>query len=77
MAERYFFHVWTDGCAVFDRQTGDTHVLDPLAASLLLKALGAEPETIARLGSVFDSTDAVLNACYRLAELALPGALAE
>lgn len=26
-------HYWPDGCAVFDRQTGDTHAMDNIACS--------------------------------------------
>lgn len=35
----YLFHVWTDGCAVFDRHTGDTHVLDVISAYVFLSDL--------------------------------------
>lgn len=33
--ERFAIHDWDDGCVVFDRLSGDTHALDPLAAELL------------------------------------------
>lgn len=31
---RWLQHDWADGAVVYDRQTGDTHALDPLAAEL-------------------------------------------
>ena len=36
--ERFLVHQWTDGCAVFDRQTGDTHALDSLACTAFATA---------------------------------------
>ncbi len=36
MLERFLFRVWSDGCVVFDRQSGDTHALDPIAGRMFL-----------------------------------------
>ena len=37
-AERFLVHKWTDGCVVFDHQTGDTHALDSLACTAFATA---------------------------------------
>lgn len=34
--DRFLVTHWRDGCAVFDRQFGDTHALDPAAAATFL-----------------------------------------
>lgn len=33
--ERFAFFEWPDGAALFDRETGDTHTLDPVSAFLM------------------------------------------
>ncbi len=35
-AGRFLFRQWPDGSAVFDRQLGDTHSLDPAASAVFL-----------------------------------------
>lgn len=35
---RFSFHVWLDGCVVFDHATGDTHILDVFSAQEFLLA---------------------------------------
>lgn len=77
MGERFIFHVWDDGCAVFDRKTGDSHALDTGSALLFLRGVGADVGLIARLGSRTLDEDAAVAARGRLAALALPGAFAE
>lgn len=34
-SKRWLIREWDDGCVLFDRQTGDTHALDPLCAEVL------------------------------------------
>lgn len=77
MGERYLFHVWDDGCVVFDPRTGDTHALDPDSALIFLLGVGADASLIARLGFRTLDEDAAAAARGRLAALALPGAFTE
>ncbi|MBA3033100.1 MAG: hypothetical protein KKF85_07850 [Gammaproteobacteria bacterium] len=49
MEERYAFHTWPDGCAVFDRFSGDTHILDTFSAVLFLSGLQVSPAVIEKL----------------------------
>jgi len=34
-SKRWLIREWDDGCVLFDRQTGDTHALDPLSTEVL------------------------------------------
>jgi PqqD family protein of HPr-rel-A system len=33
---RFLVRQWLDGCAIFDRRSGDTHALDPLTAAMFM-----------------------------------------
>jgi hypothetical protein len=76
MEGRYAFHVWFDGCAVFDRLSGDSHVLDVFAAMLFLSALKASAEVIEGLRPPEISPEtlasAFADAQLRLEKLRLP-----
>ncbi|MDP2809149.1 MAG: hypothetical protein Q8O34_03280 [Rhodocyclaceae bacterium] len=76
MGGRYAFHVWSDGCAVFDRSSGDTHVLDVFSAMQFLSGLKAPASVIERLqfsGIPADSLSSALDdAGLRLEKLKLP-----
>ncbi|MDP1652064.1 MAG: hypothetical protein Q8L56_05000 [Rhodocyclaceae bacterium] len=76
MDERYAFHVWSDGCAVFDRFSGDTHVLDIFAAMQFLSGLKAPAAVIENLRLPETSPETLSSALddarLRLEKLKLP-----
>lgn len=76
MGERYALHVWPDGCAVFDRFNGDTHVLDIYSAVLFLSGLQALPAVIEKLRLPVISAESLSSrlddARRRLEKLKLP-----
>lgn len=74
--ERFAYHVWPDGCAVFDRLSGNTHLLDVFSAWQFLSVHGVPSSVRAvlvlpelpteRLTSAFE------DARERLSKLQLP-----
>lgn len=51
---RFHFRRWGDECVAYDNATGDTHLLDPVAAELLLalqQAAATTEELVQRVAS--------------------------
>ncbi|HEX6734053.1 MAG TPA: hypothetical protein VF096_04505 [Azonexus sp.] len=42
LGERFLIHQWTDGCAVFDQASGNTHTLDAATCAGFLAARNNE-----------------------------------
>jgi hypothetical protein len=77
--ERFLFHVWPDGCAVFDRSCGDTHILDVVSALGFLSGLQATTSEIVKLQlpdvPLDELSSALDDARLRLEKIELPFAL--
>lgn len=73
---RFVLHVWHDGCAVFDRFSGDTHILDVYSANLFLAGFAVPASLAGKLRLPEISPDnlatALEDARRRLDKLKLP-----
>lgn len=78
--ERFLVTQWPDGCVVFDRQCGNTHALDPAAATSFLfmahgghdkASLMAKVATVCPDTSAQDVADRVEGALQHLKKLGL------
>jgi hypothetical protein len=73
---RFAYHVWPDGCAVFDRLSGNTHLLDVFSAWQFLSIPGTPSSIreVLKLPELLPDqlTSAFEDARERLAKLQLP-----
>ncbi len=71
VAGRFLVKQWADGSVVFDRQLGDTHALDPVAAAVFLSFNKGERERAVLLAilSPFYAQDAQQDMNSRLDDL--------
>lgn len=47
VGERFLIHQWSDGCAVFDQTSGNTHSLDVASCAGFFAALNDESASLA------------------------------